>query len=213
MNQQQQTSSSNMVSSERLNRIEDKIDKLAETVVSLARVEEKLLNLEKSNQCVISQLSTTRNDLAEVDTRITNLESSMSSINKVIWYVVSAVVSGEDPNPAFLRANYDLYQKDSGFTGMMLINFPAQALKYFKDPMQMASEIYAFQIYLVSANAGFQARQILSQVTLRPVKEPTSTSTGARARKSKKTTAEQPVGNTKKEVAAAEKRLAKTVIL
>ena len=93
MNQQQQTSSSNMVSSERLNRIEDKIDKLAETVVSLARVEEKLLNLEKSNQCVISQLSTTRNDLAEVDTRITNLESSMSSINKVIWYVVSAVVS------------------------------------------------------------------------------------------------------------------------
>lgn len=93
MNQQQQTSSSNTVSSERLNRIEDKIDKLAETVVSLARVEEKLLNLEKSNQCVISQLSTTRNDLAEVDTRITNLESSMSSINKVIWYVVSAVVS------------------------------------------------------------------------------------------------------------------------
>lgn len=93
MNQQQQTSSSNTVSSERLNRIEDKIDKLAETVVSLARVEEKLLNLEKSNQCVIGQLSTTRNDLAEVDTRITNLESSMSSINKVIWYVVSAVVS------------------------------------------------------------------------------------------------------------------------
>jgi len=125
--------------------------------------------------------------------------------------IVSAVVSGEDPSPAFLRANYELYQKDSGFTGMMLINFPAQALKYFKDPMQMASEIYAFQIYLVSSNAAFQARQILSQVTLKPVKEPTSTSTGATARKSKKTNPEQPVSNTKKEIAAAEKKLAKTV--
>jgi hypothetical protein len=122
--------------------------------------------------------------------------------------IVSAVISGEDPNPHFLKANYDLYQKDSGFNGMMLINFPAQALKYFKDPVQMASEIYAFQIYLVSANAGFQARQILSQVTLRPIKEPTKTSTGAVARGSKKTaSAEQPIIDKK----TAEKKLTKTV--
>lgn len=126
--------------------------------------------------------------------------------------IVSAVVAGQDPNPYFLRANYDLYQKDSGFTGMMLINFPAQALKYFKDPVQMANEIYAFQIYLVSANAGFQARQILSQVTLRPVKEPTATSTGAVARGSKKKSAPVvPAASDKKAVAAAEKKLAKTV--
>jgi hypothetical protein len=128
--------------------------------------------------------------------------------------IISAVLSGEDPNPYFLKANYDLYQKDSGFNGMMLINFPAQALKYFKDPVQMASEIYAFQIYLVSANAGFQARQILSQVTLRPVKEPTGTSTGAVARRSKKTASvEQPAASLddKKSLATAEKKLTKTV--
>lgn len=124
--------------------------------------------------------------------------------------IVSAVVTNGDPNPHFLKANYELYQKESGFTGMMLINFPAQALKYFKDPVQMASEIYAFQIYLVSANAGFQARQILSQVTLRPVKEPTTTSTGARARGTKQP-AVAPAAPGKKEIAAAEKKLAKTV--
>jgi hypothetical protein len=54
----------------------------------------------------------------------------------------------------------------------MLVNFRAQALKYFNDPTQMANEIYAFSIYLISSNPGFQARQILSQVTLKPVKEP-----------------------------------------
>lgn len=86
--------------------------------------------------------------------------------------LVNAVVAGSDPNPAFLKANYEIYQAESGFTGMMLVNFSSQALKYFTDPIQMASEIYAFNIYLISSNAGFTSRQILSQVTLKPVKEP-----------------------------------------
>jgi hypothetical protein len=86
--------------------------------------------------------------------------------------LVNAVVAGTDPNPAFLKANYQIYQAESGFNGMMLVNFRAQALKYFNDPTQMANEIYAFSIYLISSNPGFQARQILSQVTLKPVKEP-----------------------------------------
>lgn len=126
--------------------------------------------------------------------------------------LISAVVSNQDPSPYFLKANYELYQKESGFAGMMLINFPAQALKYFKDPVQMASEIYAFQIYLVSSNQGFQARQILSQVTLRPVKEPTTTSTGAVAKRSKKSAVAPQAGpNDKKSIAAAQKKLAKSV--
>ena len=85
--------------------------------------------------------------------------------------IVNAVVGGQDPRQYFLRANYALYQAESGFNGMMLINFPAKALKYFTDPIQMANEIYAMGIYLMSSNTGFSNRQILSQVTLKPVKE------------------------------------------
>lgn len=99
--------------------------------------------------------------------------------------LVDAVVSGQDPMPAFIKANYELYQKESGFDGMMLMNFPAQALKYYTDPLQMAQEIYSKPVYLISANPGFQSRQILSQVTLRPSKdaagEPAG-QTGQRAR-------------------------------
>jgi hypothetical protein len=85
--------------------------------------------------------------------------------------LISAAVSGGDLNPYFLKANYEIYQAESGFDGMMLMNFKTQACKYFTDPLQMSNDIYAFSIYLISANSGFQARQILSQVTLRPVKE------------------------------------------
>jgi hypothetical protein len=89
-----------------------------------------------------------------------------------ITELVNAVVTGGDPNPAYLKANYQIYQSESIFDGMMLVNFKAQALKYFVDPDQMSREIYAFSIYLISSNAAFQARQILAQVTLKPVKEP-----------------------------------------
>jgi hypothetical protein len=86
--------------------------------------------------------------------------------------IVDAVISGNDPSPYYLKANYEIYQKASQFDGMMLINFKTQALKYFVDPLQMANEIYAMSVYLISGNSGFQSRQIMAQVSLRPVKEP-----------------------------------------
>jgi len=86
--------------------------------------------------------------------------------------IVDAVISGNDPSPYYLKANYEIYQKESQFDGMMLINFKTQALKYFVDPLQMANEIYAMSVYLISGNPGFQSRQILAQVSLRKVKEP-----------------------------------------
>jgi len=93
--------------------------------------------------------------------------------NKVdVSGLVQAAVGGGDLNAQYLRCNYEVYQKESKFTGMMLMNFQAQACKYFTDPLQMANEIYAFSVYLISSNPGFQTRQILSQVTLSPVKEP-----------------------------------------
>lgn len=103
--------------------------------------------------------------------------------------LVSAVVSGSDPNPYYLKANYEVYQDESGFSGMMLMNFPAQSLKYFRDPMQMSQEIYSFSVYLISSTPGFTSRQILSQVTLRPVKEPTGPATAKTKVPVKKVTA------------------------
>ena len=93
--------------------------------------------------------------------------------NKVdVSGIVDAVVSDQDPSSAYLKANYEIYQADSGFTGIMLMNFPQQACKYFRNPVQMANEIYAFSVYLISANPAFQNQQILAQVTLKPVKQP-----------------------------------------
>jgi hypothetical protein len=92
------------------------------------------------------------------------------SINKV----VSAFASGDLDSfkQEYIKANYALYQKDSGFTGVMLMNFALGELQYYRDPEQMIQHIYDPGVYLISKDKAAQARQIISQVTLRPFKEP-----------------------------------------
>ena len=85
--------SAKALSDTRLDRIEDKIDKLAETVVSLARVEEKLIGLEKSNQFIIEQSAKHDAQTDEMDNRVTKLEGTVSTITKLFWYVVGSVIA------------------------------------------------------------------------------------------------------------------------
>ena len=87
---------------------------------------------------------------------------------------VSALVAGDLDalKKGYVMSNYECYQKDSGFTGVMLINFTLGELQYYKDPAQMAQQIFDPAVYLVSKDKAAQARQIISQVTLRPISEP-----------------------------------------
>ena len=78
----------------RLDRIEAKIDKLSETVVSLARVEEKVTALDK-------EAIRTNDRLEKIDTRLEKVEDKVGKndvtvkvINKLSWLIVSAIVAG-----------------------------------------------------------------------------------------------------------------------
>jgi hypothetical protein len=88
--------------------------------------------------------------------------------------LVSAFVSGDYDlfKQEYIKANYALYQEDSGFTGVMLMNFALGELQYYRTPDEMLKHIYEPGVYLISNDKAAQARQILSQVTLRPFKEP-----------------------------------------
>lgn len=73
----------------RLDRIEEKIDKLAETVISLARAEEKLVALSADNQDTRSRLRKVEADVVEVDRKIDDYAVTVKVINRVFWIVVS----------------------------------------------------------------------------------------------------------------------------
>lgn len=68
--------------SARLLRIEEKIDKLHEGFVSLARMEERIISLFKNNEAVEKQITQLQ---ASFDKRIDNLETIVSDQSKIIY--------------------------------------------------------------------------------------------------------------------------------
>lgn len=80
--------------STRLDRIEEKIDKLADAVVSIARAEEKLSGLEQLNVEQHRKLTDIEDRLRVVETKVHDVETSMGVLNKVIWIALTALITG-----------------------------------------------------------------------------------------------------------------------
>ena len=87
------------MSEERLGRIEDKLDKMSEAIVSLARMEERMITLFRRMDTYDSQQTT-------LEGRVTTVEiahAKNSWMERVAWIIVGAIVT-------------------TGF-GLLLINF------------------------------------------------------------------------------------------
>lgn len=76
----------------RLDRIEEKIDKLSDTVVALARAEEKLINLESSRHQILDAIDTHEERLDKHEARLNQGDVTLNTITKLFWIVVTAVV-------------------------------------------------------------------------------------------------------------------------
>lgn len=72
----------------RLDRIEEKLDKVGEAIISLARMEERMITLFKRMDMYDQQQ-------AALEARVTNVEMKNASsawIERVIWLAVGAIV-------------------------------------------------------------------------------------------------------------------------
>jgi len=78
--------------SQRLDRIESKIDKLAETVVQMARVEEKLLSLESDKKVIFTKLLRLEEQVEIHDRKIEDSAITVKAINRLFWLIVTALV-------------------------------------------------------------------------------------------------------------------------
>lgn len=76
----------------RLDRIEEKIDKLSDAIVSLARVEEKIANLEKSNNALLLTYTKTSDRLEAAEVDIIDIKQTTTILNRLSWVTISALV-------------------------------------------------------------------------------------------------------------------------
>jgi predicted nucleic acid-binding Zn-ribbon protein len=76
----------------RLDRIEEKIDKLADAMISLARAEEKILSLQGDHENMRERLNKLSVKLDEIQKSVDDNAHTVSLINKVVYAAMVAAV-------------------------------------------------------------------------------------------------------------------------
>lgn len=77
----------------RLEKIEDKLDKLSEAVVSIARIEERVTTVLKQNDRLFSNFEKLELRVDKVENQATLNSKTVSVTERFIWIVLSAIVA------------------------------------------------------------------------------------------------------------------------
>ena len=80
------------VISNRFDRIETKLDKLSDAMVSLARTEEKLASLETDRANQMQRMNRFSEKLDSIEKKCDDNARTVSTINKLFWVVIIAIV-------------------------------------------------------------------------------------------------------------------------
>ena len=78
----------------RFDRLEQKIDKLADAMIAVARVEEKLISVEKNNQNNFERMNKFSQKLDEIEKKVDDNAHTVAIINKVVYLISAAMIAG-----------------------------------------------------------------------------------------------------------------------
>lgn len=78
----------------RLDRIEEKIDKLSDAMISLARAEEKLIAIEKNNHANYDRMNRFSQKLDSIEDKVNDNARTIDVIKKTFWLLVGSVFVG-----------------------------------------------------------------------------------------------------------------------
>ena len=79
---------------ERFDRIEKKIDKLSDAMVSLARTEEKIMAMEAERANVIERLNRHSEKIDSLNDKVNDNTRVIANITKVTWIVAGSIIAG-----------------------------------------------------------------------------------------------------------------------
>lgn len=92
MSDQNQLEKLDRLREDRLDRIEQKIDNLSNVLVSMAKVEEKLAQIEIQRIELRKRIDSLSNELHEVKDVANKNQVTVNLINKVAWAVIAAII-------------------------------------------------------------------------------------------------------------------------
>lgn len=77
----------------RLDRIEEKIDRMSEAVIALARAEEKIISLDETTRMILQKMVSQDERLRKVENLQHDTESTIKTIKSIVWTTVSAIIT------------------------------------------------------------------------------------------------------------------------
>ena len=81
------------VQSQRLDRIEEKLDQMAQAIIALARAEEKISTLAEFNKQQSEQIQSLINRIDRVEQLVNSNASTVNLINKIFWVIIVGLIS------------------------------------------------------------------------------------------------------------------------
>lgn len=78
---------------QRLDRIESKIDRLSDAIVSIARAEEKLVQLENDKKFLMERMLSVEQRVLKTEKKTDENSSAIAIIQRITWIAVSTAVA------------------------------------------------------------------------------------------------------------------------
>jgi hypothetical protein len=77
---------------DRLLRIEQKVDKVSEAVVSLARAEERITSLSNDTRIILKRMVAQDDRLRVLERDLSHVEDTTKTIRSVVWTITTAII-------------------------------------------------------------------------------------------------------------------------
>ena len=77
----------------RLDRIEEKIDRMSEAVIALARAEEKIISLDETTRMILRKMVSQDERLRKVENTQHDNETTIKTIKSIVWTTISALIT------------------------------------------------------------------------------------------------------------------------
>jgi len=81
------------MSEDRLQRIEEKLDKLADVIVGMARVEEKIADLELRRSESHERLNRMSQKMDKIDSEVVSMRERMNVMTKIMWVIGAGIMT------------------------------------------------------------------------------------------------------------------------
>lgn len=80
-----------VIDANRLDRIEEKIDKLSDAMISLARAEERLISIETNNANQYERINKMSLKIDNLQSEVDKAKYTTSAISKLFWVILASI--------------------------------------------------------------------------------------------------------------------------